>query len=152
MSKEIKTTLLHDWHMENGANMAAFGAYDMPLWYPTGVKGEHLAVINSAGLFDTSHMAVVTVQGAEARSLLQNCFSKDLEQCLGLKKTALVKGRSVYGLFLTPQGHVQDDSIVSGYVKQASLDEPKMAFSTQPADAHAGWPALGETQAELHTV
>ncbi len=93
--------------------MAPFGAYDMPLWYPTGVKGEHLAVISSAGLFDTSHMAVVTVTGRDARGLLQKCFSKDLEQCLGLKKTPLIKGRSVYGLFLTPQGHVLDDSIVS---------------------------------------
>ena len=113
MKKEIKTTLLHDWHVENGANMAAFGAYDMPLWYPLGVKGEHLAVIKSAGLFDTSHMAVITVQGDDARTLLQKYFSKDLEQCLGLKKTCLVEGRSVYGLFLSQEGHVLDDSIVS---------------------------------------
>ena len=67
MSKEIKTTLLHDWHVANGANMAAFGAYDMPLWYPLGAKGEHLAVINSSGLFDTSHMAVVTVRAENCR-------------------------------------------------------------------------------------
>jgi aminomethyltransferase len=113
MNRETKSTLLHDWHMENGANMAAFGDYDMPLWYPAGVKGEHLAVINSAGLFDTSHMAVVIVDGGDARTLLQNCFSKDLQRCLGLKKTCLVEGRSVYGLFLTEQGHVLDDSIVS---------------------------------------
>lgn len=113
MSTEIKTTLLHDWHVANGANMAAFGAYDMPLWYPLGAKGEHLAVINSSGLFDTSHMAVVTVSGDDARLLLQKCFSKDLERSIGLKKGPLVKGRSVYGLFLTPDGHVLDDSIVS---------------------------------------
>lgn len=113
MNTEIKNTLLHDWHVKNGANMAAFGEYDMPLWYPLGVKGEHLAVIRSAGLFDTSHMAAVTVQGAAARDLLQKCFSKDLERCLGLKKTPLVEGRSVYGLFLNQQGHVLDDSIVS---------------------------------------
>lgn len=113
MNKEMKTTLLHEWHVENGANMAAFGDYDMPLWYPLGVKGEHLAVINSAGLFDTSHMAVITVEGEGARALLQHCFSKDLERCLGLKKTGLAAGRSVYGLFLTPEGHVLDDSIVS---------------------------------------
>lgn len=113
MSAEIKSTLLHGWHVEHGANMAAFGAYDMPLWYPQGAKGEHLAVINSAGLFDTSHMAVVTVQGDDSRALLQRCFSKDLEHCLGLKKGPLVKGRSAYGLFLTPRGHVLDDSIVS---------------------------------------
>jgi aminomethyltransferase len=113
MSAEIKSTLLHQWHVENGANMAAFGAYDMPLWYPQGAKGEHLAVINSAGLFDTSHMAVLTVEGDGARVLLQNCFSKDLEHCLGLKKGPLTIGRSAYGLFLTPEGHVLDDSIVS---------------------------------------
>ncbi|MGW8193705.1 MAG: aminomethyltransferase family protein [Desulforhopalus sp.] len=113
MSADIKTTLLHDWHIENGANMAAFGAYDMPLWYPTGAKGEHLAVLNGAGLFDTSHMAVITIEGKGARALLQHCFSKDLEHCLGIKKTELVAGRSVYGLFLTPDGHVLDDSIVS---------------------------------------
>lgn len=113
MNNEIKTTLLHDWHVKNGANMAAFGAYDMPLWYPLGVKGEHLAVIQSAGLFDTSHMAAVTIKGGDARALLQKCFSKDLERCLGLKKTALIGGRSVYGLFLDLRGHVLDDSIVS---------------------------------------
>ena len=140
MNKEIKTTLLHDWHLENGANMAAFGAYDMPLWYPTGVKGEHLAVINAAGLFDTSHMAVVTVAGEDARSLLQNCFSKDLERCLGLKKTALVKGRSVYGLFLTPEAHVLDDSIVSqvtdklySVVVNAGMGGPIAAHLTENA-------------------
>ena len=112
MSAE-KSTLLHDWHVENGANMAAFGAYDMPLWYPQGAKGEHLAVINSAGLFDTSHMAVLTVKGDASRALLQHCFSKDLEYCIGLKKGPLVKGRSAYGLFLTAKGHVLDDAIVS---------------------------------------
>jgi aminomethyltransferase len=113
MDNEMKTTLLHEWHVENGANMAAFGDYDMPLWYPLGVKGEHLAVINSAGLFDTSHMAAVIVEGKDARTLLQQCFSKDLERCLGLKKTGLMDGRSVYGLFLTTRGHVLDDSIIS---------------------------------------
>ncbi len=112
MSAE-KTTLLHNWHVENGANMAAFGAYDMPLWYPQGAKGEHLAVINSAGLFDTSHMAVLIVKGSASRALLQQCFSKDLEYCIGLKKGPLVKGRSAYGLFLTAKGHVLDDAIVS---------------------------------------
>ncbi len=113
MSSEHKSTLLHEWHQENGANMAAFGDYDMPLWYPAGAKGEHLAVINAAGLFDTSHMAALTIQGSGARELLQRCFSKDLEHCIGLKKTPLVEGRSVYGLFLTPDAHVLDDSIVS---------------------------------------
>lgn len=113
MNSEIKTTPLHQWHVDNGANMAAFGAYDMPLWYPHGAKGEHLAVINSAGLFDTSHMAMINVLGKDGRELLQQCFSKDLECCIGHKKNPLGHGRSVYGLFLNQNGHVIDDAIVS---------------------------------------
>ncbi len=113
MGVEKNVTLLHEWHVENGATMALFGGYDMPLWYPQGIKAEHLGVIQSAGLFDTSHMAVVTVAGDEALTLLQKCFSKDLKRCLGKKKGPLVRGRSVYGLFLTPDGHVLDDAIVS---------------------------------------
>ncbi len=113
MGVKIKETPLHTWHVDNGANMGLFAGYDMPLWYPQGVKKEHLAVIHSAGLFDTSHMAVVTVMGAGALTLLQQCFSKDLEHCLGRKNGPLTNGRSVYGLFLTPDGHVLDDAIVS---------------------------------------
>ena len=98
--------------MENGANMALFGNYDMPLWYKTGAKAEHLAVIQSAGIFDTSHMAVVLVKGEGARVLLQHCLSKDLDSCLGKDKTPLVDGRCVYGVFLNADGTVIDDAIV----------------------------------------
>ncbi len=113
MGKEIKKTPLLEWHVSNGANMGLFAGYDMPLWYPQGVKKEHLAVIHSSGLFDTSHMAVITVTGAGAATLLQHCFSKDLEHCLGRDNLPLTSGRSVYGLFLSPAGHVLDDAIVS---------------------------------------
>ncbi len=107
-----KKTVLHGWHVENGANMALFGNYDMPLWYKTGVKAEHLAVIQGAGIFDTSHMAVVLVKGEGARVLLQHCLSKDLDSCLGKGKTPLVDGRCVYGVFLKADGTVIDDAIV----------------------------------------
>ena len=60
----MKKTPLHQWHVDNGANMAEFGSYSMPLWYPQGAKNEHISVIENAGLFDTSHMAVVLVKGA----------------------------------------------------------------------------------------
>jgi len=109
---KVKKTVLHNWHAENGANMALFGGYDMPLWYPTGVKAEHLAVIQAAGIFDTSHMAAVSVKGGDARALLQYCLTKDLDSCLGVKKTELVDGRCVYGVFLNDDGTVIDDAIV----------------------------------------
>ncbi len=109
---ELKKTSLYDWHLAHGANMAPFGAYEMPLWYQEGVKAEHLGVIKNAGIFDTSHMAAVTVTGTQARDLLQYCFTKDLEHCIGKNKTPLVAGRCVYGLFLNEDGSVLDDAIV----------------------------------------
>lgn len=112
MQKETKTTPLHDWHASQGANMAVFGGYEMPLWYPSGAKNEHLAVITNAGIFDTSHMAAVMVTGPDALELLQLCHSKDLSACVGLKKTPLVPGRCVYGVFLDDDGQVIDDAIV----------------------------------------
>lgn len=109
---DLKKTVLYDWHVAAGANMAPFGQYEMPLWYAGGVKAEHLAVVNSGGVFDTSHMAVVTVSGDSARELLQYCFSKDMDRCVGLKKGPLSDGRCVYGVFLNEDGTVLDDAIV----------------------------------------
>jgi aminomethyltransferase len=104
MNNSLKTTPLHRWHLDAGANMADFGGYDMPLWYETGVKNEHLAVLTSAGIFDTSHMACIRVEGPDAFSLLNFCFTRDL--------TSLVEGRCVYGAFLDEKGHCLDDAIV----------------------------------------
>ena len=104
MKTTIKQTPLNPWHRSHGANMAEFGGFDMPLWYDTGVKNEHLAVIRSVGIFDTSHMSSVLVSGEGALNLLQQCHTRDL--------SGLVDGRCVYGAFLNHQGHVIDDAIV----------------------------------------
>lgn len=112
MSKPVKKTRLHDWHVNRGANMAIFGSYDMPLWYPSGAKEEHLVVLTHAGIFDTSHMSVITVKGSGARDLLQVCFSKNLAACVGKDQKPLTPGRSVYGVFLNEAGEVIDDAIV----------------------------------------
>lgn len=84
--------------------MADFGGYEMPLWYDTGVKTEHLGVLKSAGIFDTSHMACISISGQDAFTLLNFCFTRDL--------TALNTGRCVYGAFLDSKGHCLDDAIV----------------------------------------
>lgn len=111
MKDQSKKTLLHGWHTENGATMAEFGGYDMPLWYSS-AKNEHLAVLTHAGLFDTSHMASVLVSGPDARDLLQYCVTSDMDACIGREKKPLYPGRCVYGAFLNEQGEVVDDTIV----------------------------------------
>ena len=77
MTTRLETTPLNDWHKEQGANMANFGGYDMPLWYETGVKNEHLAVLTSAGIFDTSHMACINVSGNDSFDLINYCFTRN---------------------------------------------------------------------------
>ncbi len=111
MGKTIKQTPLNTWHRDHGANMADFGGYDMPLWYSS-VKDEHLAVLTGAGVFDTSHMAAVTVTGPQAGDLLQHCFTNDLAACLGPSRKPLSPGRCVYGAFLDEKGQTIDDAIV----------------------------------------
>ena len=113
VSSDLRRTPLHDWHLGHHATMAAFGGYHMPLWYETGVKHEHCSVITAAGIFDTSHMAVLTVAGKGSFLLLQHCFSRDLDRCIGRQPGPLATGRSVYGLFLLEDGTVLDDAIVS---------------------------------------
>jgi aminomethyltransferase len=112
MQKESKTTPLHDWHTAQGANMADFGGYEMPLWYST-ARTEHLSVLTNAGIFDTSHMAVVMVAGPEAYDLLQLCFTNNLAACTGKNKGPLVPGRSIYGAYLNEKGEVIDDTIIN---------------------------------------
>jgi aminomethyltransferase len=111
MEHSSKTTPLYSWHVAKGATMSAFGGYLMPLWYAS-AKEEHLAVLTAAGLFDTSHMAVLSVDGAGALDLLQETFTQNLMSCVGAAKSALSVGRCVYGAFLNEAGEVIDDSII----------------------------------------
>lgn len=91
--------------------MGLFGGYEMPLWYNS-VKNEHIGVLKSAGIFDTSHMAAVMLEGADVFSLLQLCFTNDLSACIGSSKKPIYPGRCVYGAILNEKGHVIDDAIV----------------------------------------
>jgi aminomethyltransferase len=112
MNEALKRTLLYDWHVKQGANMAPFGEYEMPLWYPAGAKVEHLSVITKAGLFDTSHMSFISASGPGTFDLLQLSFSKDLNSCIGKDKSPITPGKCTYGVFLNKNGEVLDDAIL----------------------------------------
>jgi aminomethyltransferase len=111
MNDVIKKTPLHAWHVANGAIMADFGGYEMPLWYGS-VINEHLSAVATAGIFDTSHMALVLVSGPQAYHLLQWCFSRDMDAVVAENRDADAAGRCCYGVFLNDKGEVIDDSIV----------------------------------------
>jgi aminomethyltransferase len=109
--EEIKKTFLNQWHADNGGNLVGFGDYEMPLWYSS-VKKEHLGVLTHAGMFDTSHMAVVMAKGPDAFDLIQFCFTRDLNACIGKDKLPIATGRCVYGAYLDESGYAIDDAII----------------------------------------
>ncbi len=74
---EARKTSLYNWHLAAGYNGNVFGLEHAALVFVRS-SGEHQIVITNAGIFDTSHMSVVTVNGALSCDLLQLCFTKDL--------------------------------------------------------------------------
>ncbi len=111
MTSPKKRTPLFDWHQAHGANLVEFGDYLMPVWYGS-ARNEHLAVVTQAGLFDTSHMATLRVFGKDAYDLLQWCFTRNLDACVGKDNAPLTDGKCVYGALLDERGHALDDCLV----------------------------------------
>jgi aminomethyltransferase len=109
---EANKTPLYHWHLAHGANMVTFAGWSMPLWYPSGAVAEHQINITSAGIFDTSHMSVLSIEGLGSFELLQHCFTKGLNACVGKNRAPLKPGRCVYGAFLNDEGWVMDDAII----------------------------------------
>ncbi|MEW6137899.1 MAG: aminomethyl transferase family protein [Thermodesulfobacteriota bacterium] len=110
-SDNLKTPL-HGWHTSHGATMAPFRGWEMPLWYPSGAVAEHLAVIEGCGMFDTSHMSVISLIGPGSFDLLQSCFTRDLDSWRQRNGGPPRSGRAAFGAFLNDLGHVIDDAVV----------------------------------------
>ncbi len=100
----VHKTALHAQHQALGAKLVDFSGWDMPLHYGSQVE-EHHKVRQSAGMFDVSHMTIVDVAGAQARSFLRHLLANDVAR---LEK----KGKALYTGMLNEQGGVIDDLIV----------------------------------------
>ncbi len=99
----LKRTPLYSVHRELGAKMVDFGGWEMPVEY-SGIREEHRAVRERAGLFDVSHMGELTVDGSEALAFLQRLTTNDVSK--------LDVGRCQYSAMLTPRGTFVDDLLV----------------------------------------
>ncbi len=100
--ENLNKTVLHDRHVELGAQMVGFGGWDMPIQYSQGILQEHLATRRHAGLFDVSHMGRFRFRGTNALAYLQHVLSNNaagLEEC-----------ESQYTLIPNPNGGAIDDA------------------------------------------
>ncbi len=99
----MKSTPLTPVHEALGAKMVEFAGYAMPVQY-SGIKEEHMAVRESVGLFDVSHMGEFIFKGPEAPALLQKVTSNNIHR--------LQPGQAQYSCLPNAQGGIVDDLIV----------------------------------------
>lgn len=98
-----KRTPLYDLHVKLGAKIIDFGGFDMPVQY-SGIRKEHRAVREKAGLFDVSHMGEIFVTGPHALNLLQKVTLADISK--------LVPGKAKYTAMCYEDGGIVDDLLV----------------------------------------
>ncbi len=101
---ELKRTALYDFHRRHGGHLVPFAGWEMPLYY-TSILAEHKAVRTSVGLFDVSHMGILTVEGGHAADLLSRRTTANVP--------GLVPGQVRYTFLLESTGGIVDDLLVS---------------------------------------
>jgi aminomethyltransferase len=100
-SSTLKRTPLFECHREAGAKLVPFAGWEMPVQYADGIRSEHLAVRNRAGIFDVSHMGEVACSGPGAEDFLQRVVSNDVSK--------MAIGSAQYALLCNADGGVLDD-------------------------------------------
>jgi aminomethyltransferase len=96
----LERTPLHDRHVAAGARLVPFAGWEMPVQY-AGIKAEHLAVRERAGIFDVSHMGEIETSGPDAEAFLQRILSNDV--------TKIAEDGAQYSVLCKPDGGVLDD-------------------------------------------
>ena len=125
-SDSLKTTTLHGLHRQMGAKMVPFAGYDMPVWY-TSVTQEHLAVRESAGVFDVTHMGVFDLQGPGAAAFLDVVTTNDVP--------GLPVGNSHYTYLLDVDGIPLDDLMIYRLAEEHYL----LVVNASNNDKNWGW-------------
>ena len=98
----------------------------MPLWY-SGIVDEHMAVRNTAGLFDVSHMGRVSIRGHEASDFLESLLPTS---CMKIRD-----GRAFYSNMCNESGGIIDDVIVNRF----SSDEYLMVINAGNREKDLSW-------------
>src|SRR5829696_763211 len=99
----LRRTPLYDEHKALGARLVDFAGWEMPVQYE-GIKAEHNAVRNHAGLFDVSHMGETVFRGPDAEEAVQRLVTRDVSR--------LETGQAGYSAVCYENGGTVDDVIV----------------------------------------
>ena len=129
-AETLKRTPLYDRHVAAGARLVPFAGWEMPVQY-SGIREEHVAVRQGAGVFDVSHMGEVETTGPDAEAFLQRVLSNDV--------TKIAIDGAQYSMLCRENGGVLDDLFTyrhgSGFltVTNASNHERDLAWMRRQA-------------------
>jgi len=102
LTETTRKTQLYQIHKQT-AKLTEFAGFEMPLYYK-GIIPEHLAVRNSVGIFDISHMGRVIITGADSERFLNYVITNDVSK--------LSPNSAQYSVMCTENGGIIDDFVV----------------------------------------
>lgn len=111
-TQTLKRTPAYSLQLEAGARMTPFTGWELPLQF-SGIKYEHQAVRERAGLFDVSHMGEILVAGQQAEAMLNFLTCNDV--------TRVTDNQAQYSALLNEKGGVIDDLIIYRFSLQNYL-------------------------------
>ncbi|MEV0291559.1 2Fe-2S iron-sulfur cluster-binding protein [Kribbella sp. NPDC050820] len=105
-----RTTPIHDWHVEAGAEFEVVGQWMRPWYYPqpgedleAAVEREGRAARTGVGMMDASTLGKIEVQGSDAGEFLNRIYTNAFKK--------LPTGSARYGVMCTADGMMFDDGV-----------------------------------------
>lgn len=98
-----KRTPLYEKHVALGGNVVDYAGWELPVQYE-GLKPEHFAVREDAGLFDVSHMGEITVKGKDALKYVDYLMTNDI--------SSIEDNQVIYTFMCNEKGGCVDDLLV----------------------------------------
>jgi aminomethyltransferase len=130
----LRRTPLHGEAVAAGGRMVPFAGWEMAVQFE-GLVAEHRAVRHRCGVFDISHMGVLTLRGDGAKDALQGLVPTDLFR--------IGPGEACYTVLLNERGGIRDDLIVydRGRVQgpAGACDEVVLVINAACADSDTAW-------------
>lgn len=102
----VRKTNIFSLHEQLGGKVVDFAGWLLPVRYESAVQ-EHLAVRNSVGIFDVSHMGEILVEGENSEEFLNYVTCNDLRDVSDWK--------AQYSAILNENSGVVDDLIIYRY-------------------------------------
>ena len=121
-----------------GGRMVPFAGWELPVQFE-GLMAEHRAVRERCGMFDISHMGVLTLSGPGVKDKLQGLVPSDLQR--------IGPGEAQYTVLLNDSGGIRDDLIVY----DRSDTEVVVVINAACAESDTAW-LKGQLEPEGITV